>query len=195
MAEHVKYYDYEPGRAVTCPSCRWTGSADDHQEVHDDLFDVSCGGCGQLLLIVLFPTLTEVREAAASGNPRAIEDLPAIEEQAASRERRRGLLLRDARQLPELAGVSLTIEWAFVVASDGEHWQVLRHEGQEIWREPAFYESVGRFEQVFEILRARYGPRFAELRPTEESQTWLYGDALSSPSIVTKLNASLRSAR
>ena len=72
---------------------------------------------------------------------------------------------------------------------------MLRHEAQEIWREPAYYESIGRFEQVFEILRLRYGDHFAELRPTEDSLCWLYGDKLSAGDVVRRLNASLRSPR
>lgn len=51
MAEHLKYYDCEPGATVSCPSCRWIGSVDEQQEFRGDLFDVSCGGCGELLLV------------------------------------------------------------------------------------------------------------------------------------------------
>src|SRR5688572_30519257 len=118
MAVHLKYYDYEPGRTVTCGSCRWIGSADDHQEFHGDLFDVACGGCGELWLIVVFPTLAEVREAAAAGDARAIADLPEIEAQAADRDRRKSLLLRESDQLPDLPARPLTIEWACVDTSD-----------------------------------------------------------------------------
>src|SRR4051794_33417670 len=102
MAEHLNYYDYEPGRTVTCPACRWIGGADENQEFHGDLFDVSCGGCGQLLLVVPFPTLAEVREAAAAGNERAIADLPDIERQAAVLAEAKAIQLERPDQLPEL---------------------------------------------------------------------------------------------
>jgi hypothetical protein len=49
--------------------------------------------------------------------------------------------------------------------------EVLRHGDREIWREPAYYESYQRFAEVYEILRERYGPRLAEVRPTPASGT------------------------
>ena len=80
------------------------------------------------------------------------------------------------------------------VTDDGEQWQILSHDGIEFWREPAYYESIERFREVFEILRKRYGARLAEVRPAAGSEYWLYGDRISAPSIVMRLNASLRSA-
>lgn len=38
----------------------------------------------------------------------------------------------------------------------------------------------------------RYGERLAELRPTEASEMYLYGDKLSAPDTVAALNAGLK---
>ena len=63
--------------------------------------------------------------------------------------------------------------------------------GREIWRELAYFEGYTRFEKVFAILGERYGSRFREVRPTPESELYLYGDRLSAPDIVRRLNATL----
>lgn len=191
MARHVAYYDHDRSAAVTCSMCGWTGTGSDHEELHQDLFDVSCGSCGKMLIIVPFPTLAEVRTAADAGNEDAISDLPHIEEQAAIRERAWATHLERPEQLPELPDEPLIIEWA-IVNSDDEHWQVLRHSEREIWREHAYYESYKRFEAIFQILRNRYGERFIELRPTAGSEYWLYGDAISAPKRIDELNQSIR---
>ena len=82
------------------------------------------------------------------------------------------------------------IDWD-LEGQDDEDWTVLRHDGQEIWRELAYYEGYQRFAAVFEILRERYGSRLAEVRPTPASEVYLYGDKLSAPETVERLNASL----
>ena len=53
-------------------------------------------------------------------------------------------------------------------------------------------EGVERFAEVLEILRQRYGARLVELRPTERSGLYLYGDRWSAPERVESLNRSLR---
>ena len=40
--------------------------------------------------------------------------------------------------------------------------------------------------------RQRYGSRLAGVRPTPVSEMWLYGDRLSAPDVIDRLNASLR---
>ena len=129
------------------------------------------------MVTVMFPTVLETRDAAASGNLRAIEDLPGIEAQAARREITMATMLKSPSQLPELPDSPLVIHWDSETV-EGEEWQVLRHGDTEIWREAALYESIEIFEDVVRVLQARYGSRFAELRPTEASLLWLYGDRL-----------------
>ena len=52
-----------------------------------------------------------------------------------------------------------------------------------------------RFEDVLLILQARYGKRLAELRPTDASLPWLYGDRLSARDTVERLNFEVRMGR
>jgi hypothetical protein len=188
---HLAYWDYDPDSRVECPVCHWSGEASSNQEIFEDVLDVRCGSCDSMLLVVAFPTLAETREAATAGNPRAQADLPDIEAQAAWRTHAASLLLTDPVQLPDLPGDAITIDRD--LEGDGrESWQVLRHNGVEIWRETAFYESYDRFRSIFEILRRRYGDRLQELRPSPGSEPWLYGDRLGAPGVVDALNHSLR---
>lgn len=76
----LDYYEYNPHERLTCPNCSWIGQAEqatlDH---HEELFDVSCPRCEKMLLIVGYPTLEQIREAAAAGNAEAIAQLSEIE--------------------------------------------------------------------------------------------------------------------
>lgn len=187
----VRYWDYDPDEEVTCARCGWTGRAGDYQEQHQALLEVRCAECDRWLIGVLPASLGATREAAAAGNPRAMAELADMEEEARRRKARMATLLAAPEQLPDLSGDDLVIEWD-LTDEDGEGVQVLRHEGEVIWREAGFYESYKRFEEVFEILQQRYGERFRELRPTRHSEVWLYGDRLSAPHVVDALNKSLQ---
>ena len=199
MARQVNYYDYESGRTISC-DCGWSGkSAEGNQEEYSELFDVSCPACDRMLLIVPYPTHEETRAAAAKGdNPEARLELAMVKQREAFHARAEEHELTEASQLPDLEGDELVIEWDLedpnpdLSGPEGDAWTVLRHGDRVIWRELAFWEGYERFGEVLEILRARYGERLADLRPTEASWYPLYGDVLSSPGHVDRLRDSLR---
>lgn len=85
----------------------------------------------------------------------------------------------------------MRIDWDFEEC-DGETWTVLRHDDDEIWRELAYYEGYERFAAVFDLLSERYGARLKEVRPTSASEMYLYGDKLSAPDTIARLNGSLK---
>lgn len=185
----LSYWDYDPHATVAC-NCGWSGPGGDHEEHHLDsmLLDVRCGSCGRMLLVAMYPTLEGTRAAAAAGNPRAQAELPDIEGQAAKRAAKAAQPhLTGPDQLPDLPDEVVIIDWTF-----GGAGQALMHHGTEIWSEPAYYESYRRFAEIFEILREKYGDRFAGLIPEETTGWWLYGDRLGSPGVVSNLNRSVR---
>ena len=143
-----------------------------------------------MLLIVPHPTAEETRAAAAAGNPRAQADIPSVDAREAWIRRAEKLELKRASQLPQLPGDELRIDWDYD-EHDDERWTVLRHGDTELWRELAFYEGYERFAEVFEILRERYGSRLSEVGPTPASELYLYGDKLSAPETIARLNDSL----
>ncbi|CAA0138253.1 Bis(5'-nucleosyl)-tetraphosphatase PrpE [asymmetrical] [Mycolicibacterium vanbaalenii] len=197
MATIIQYWDYDPETPTTCPPCGWTGPTRGLYEQYAEFFDITCPTCSTMLLIVMFPTLTETEAAAAAGNRLAQQELPGIEAQdRAQRERARHVndtVLRPTSVLPDLDGEQLVIDWDFEEHGD-ELWTVLRHNDIEIWREFAFWEGIDRFPEVVKILQARYGARLVELRPTPASTLWLWGDKLSAPDKVDAINASLQQA-
>lgn len=184
------FWDYDRDAPLSCPACGWTGTGAGNENAFRDLLDVCCPACDDMLLVVNYPTLTETRVAAAAGDRRAQAELSEMEAAAARAERAATLELKEPSQLPNLDGERVVIEWDFEERDD-EKWTVLLHGDQEIWRELAYYEGYGRFAEVFEILRARYGSRLAEVRPTFASGLYLYGDKTPPPTIVEALNASL----
>ena len=82
MAEVVPDY-FSPGwreRVLSCP-CGWQGdSRATAMELHEQVTDYACPGCGNLLLIVSHPSLDQVRTAAAGGHAEAREHLAIVEE-------------------------------------------------------------------------------------------------------------------
>ncbi|MEB3982515.1 hypothetical protein OQ968_14725 [Mycobacterium sp. 663a-19] len=191
-ANIVSYWDFDNQRdaPLTCPSCGWIGSAEDHMDMHNDLLDVSCPKCGCMILIILFPTLAETQAAAAAGNQRAVAQLPGIEAQAEWRRRASNSMLRDAAELPDLDGDRLLILWDLETVDD-ENWTILRHGEREIWREIAYWEGIERFAEVVELLRARYGSRLVEVCPTPASEAYLWGDRHGVDKMIESINASL----
>ena len=189
--KHLNYWDYDGDSGLTCPSCGWSGRGGGHERYFEELLDVRCPQCNRMLLIVSFPTIEETRSAAATGNPRAQAELPSVDAREERLKRADELELKAADQLPDLQGDALRIDWDLEETAD-EHWTVLRHDGQEIWRELAYWEGYERFAQVFELLHERYGSRLAEVRPTAASKLYLYGDKLSAPGTIEALNASLK---
>jgi hypothetical protein len=194
MGKHLSYWNYDRQAPLTCPDCGWTGRGPDNEEHFRDLLDVRCPQCDRMLLIVSYPTDEETRAAAAAGNEAAAAELPIVELRQQRLERAETLELKEPNELPDLPGSAVSIEWDFE-ERDGESWTVLRHEGKEIWRELAFWEGYERFAEVFELLRRRYGTRMTELRPTERSELYLYGDSVSAHETIGQLNAALACGR
>ena len=190
MSRTVAFWSFDPDMEVTCPNCGWSGNG--AVNYFDELMDVRCQHCDNIILLVPYPTATETRAAAAAGNPGATEELAIVEAREAFQARAQDTELKEPSQLPDLSGEQLLIEWD-QEAQDGQQWTVLRCDGTEIWRELAYFEGYKRFASVFEILLKRYGTRLAEVRPTRASWTYLYGDALSAPNTIDTLNKTLQS--
>lgn len=177
-AKILSYYAFDDGADITCPECGWSGVAREAAvEYYAELFDVSCPRCDRMLLIVGYPTVDETKAAASLGDPRAQEEMAFV----AARE---GFLrafeqrkLRSPDQLPDLRGERLEFLWDMTIG-DGEKLTVIRLREREIWVEPGLWEGFGRFYEVKELLKQRYGDRFSSLTPTPESENWLYGDEL-----------------
>jgi hypothetical protein len=71
---------YDDDVPLSCFDCDWAGrTADGSKDLHDELFHVSCPQCGQMLLVVSYPTLEQTRLAADGGNAAAQAELERLE--------------------------------------------------------------------------------------------------------------------
>lgn len=174
------YFDVSFDDTIGCPACGWEGCVGDEFEPRDEAYEVRCAECNGMLLIVPYPTVEEVKAAAAAGNERAVKGLPTYLKREQFIARYEKLKLKPTDELPELGGGALAFEWDLVADEREELWTVIRFGEREIWREPAVWEGHERFAEVEEILRRRYGPRFHSLTPTERSEKYLYGDSWAS---------------
>lgn len=86
--------------------------------------------------------------------------------------------LLSPRDLPALTGREVFLDWDFDDGEPGDQvaWNVVRHNGAEVFREVATADGFIRYRQVKTILRRRYGRRFKALRPSRASLIHLHGD-------------------
>lgn len=173
----IGYYDYNDREQLFCPSCQWKGTGEEVEpEVRRDALDIECPRCGTLILIILYPTLDQTREAAGKGNEKALRELRGAEEAERKHKDFEERKLKGPEQLPDLSEDGLEFVW------DQEGDQTLIRYGEMvIWKEPVRFEGLERFNEVKEFLKRKYGERFRSLKPSERSELHLYGDDLSAP--------------
>src|SRR5271154_822492 len=182
MSKHFNYYDAWQSVELECPTCHWKGTFNEGSVGYfQELMDCSCPKCDflarPLLAIVSYPTLDEMLK---SGNPADIEHGKRIEQ---FQQKFDSMKLVRKEQLPEVDSTSFALAWDFIEA-DGERLTVIRHDDQVLFSEPALWEGYERFEQVCKIVREKYGVRVNDLAPTRDSELYLYGDVLYSPTFV-----------
>lgn len=180
---------------LSCSACGWEGTYGTASfEFYEELLEVECGGCGERIgRAWSYPTPSDIREAAAAGNPKAIKELSRLEEREAREELFAKTKLRRARQLPSVPGREpFVVDWILDRGTEGDSWVVLRVGDQELWREIAHYEDLPRFQRIAKLLRRRYRRRLLELRPAEgEATVYILGDRLSWWDGIERVNAGL----
>lgn len=181
MTKMFDWFDNWKTESLACPKCGWQGTIDmDSTNEFDELLDFRCPKCDEMLAIINFPTPDEVREHwdELSAEERSIYG-ERMELDAEFEETH----LESPAQLPEIADDPLILVWDIEFDKGGETagplYTTIKHEGQVIWRERAYYEAVERFNEVVKVLRQKYGDRLKALIPTDASKLYLYGDIIS----------------
>ena len=191
-ARHFSYYDDWKTAVLTCPKCGWTGVFEEGDvEHHEALMDSSCPDCqwpdSPMLAIVSYPTLAETEAH--------FDRLSKPEQEYFFRRKQfvQSDWLQSVEQLPELEASKITLFWDFTGTEEaGDTTTVIRFGEQVVWAEPAVWEGYERFAEVLSILRQKYGERLVDLVPTPKSELYLYGDRLSSPTVVDRARAAIR---
>ncbi len=184
---------------LTCPKCGWKGTFEDGQiEIYDELWDSTCPVCNvrdpfnaPMLAIVSYPTIEEYE---ANWDKLSESEKNHVKKWKKFHSDWELAKLKTEINLPDLAGESLTLTWDFEFAEDSTPITVIKHGEREIWRELACYEGFRRYEEIVDILKKKYGPRLADVAPTEVSKTYLYGDKFLSIDVVKKVRESLKDA-
>jgi hypothetical protein len=108
----MSFYDYDPDAMITCPDCGYTGRAGAGQEVLSDGYEICCVRCDKRLGFVDgHVTLDQTREAAAAGNPRAQASLSFMEKREDRLELAEEVKLKSYKDLPDLDGDKIRIEY------------------------------------------------------------------------------------
>ena len=159
MGRVWKYYSNWQEEQFRCNHCRWIGNVGvaDLDYSSDVAAIIECPKCYRSLGVVQFPNLNDTEQASAQGNAEAMAALPKLRQRIKRNEelleRFRQRKIERPGQLPELEGEGLEFGWDFVQESDGEFYQIIRLAERELWREPAFFSSLRRFEDVKQLLR------------------------------------------
>jgi hypothetical protein len=152
-------------------------------EYYDELMDCHCPRCGSLeapmLAIVSYPTLEKAR--ANADKPGIREWVQRIDAGLDKFAREK---LREPEQLPEINEDSFTLVWDNDHSNCDDRRTLIKHGDTIIFSEPARWEEYVRFEQVADILKAKYGHRLKDLVPAPRSEDWLWGDKWSAPDYV-----------
>jgi hypothetical protein len=165
----------------TCEHCGWTGKGE--KTCPNEGGVLECPRCDRGVAYVQFPNLRDMEQAAAEGNPEAIQDLPKKRERIRRLEARMNKFwsnhLHSLEQLPELEGDEpLEFAWDIKVhvGDEREDFQIIKIGEMEVWRELAFWDNILRFNEIKDLLKQKYGTRFKSLTPTDGSLDWLTGD-------------------
>ena len=176
------YYDNWRTDQYACEPCKWRGTGAElpQGEILSSYFELLCPVCEELVTLVMLPTLEESRANWEKLSQDEREQVEAIERHQADFTARG---LTENSQLPDIETPSFVLHWDFAY-SESNNETLIKHGDTIIFREPAFYEGYERFIEVAEILRTRYGSALRDLIPTEDSNTYLYGDSHSSSNTV-----------
>lgn len=172
------WYDNYDNVEIPCRSCRRPvllrrGGGEWDSLVGSSVLH-SCPACGSSIAYVFFPNQSEATVARD-------DDVAAqCERREARRVEFQRHCLKRPDQLPNVDAGQFALEWDIIEEPGKESWTVICLNGDEIFREFAFWENGERYGQVAAILKAKYGARMTDLVPTYAGWIWLGGDSLSS---------------
>lgn len=170
-------------------SCGWVGQGNALAmgELFDDRSEWHCPACHEKLLVVLHPTIEEYR---ANWDKLDDRERRSVESHEQFWDQFRREMLRSPDDLPDVSDSSFVLTWDRS-ADPNSRRTLIKLGDRVIFSEPEVWEGYERFEEVAEILKAKYGSHLTDLIPTERSETYLYGDKMSAPRFVEDVRRKL----
>jgi hypothetical protein len=138
--------------------------------------ELNCPTCEGRLALVSFPTVEQIRAAAAEGHPEAVSMLTheaKAEEFSTSQKRSR----RSLNKLPKSDGDHLQFHLETIHSGDGmsPKWLILLCNGTEIYRERSGYEHWEAVITIGEAVNKQFAGRIAWFDPADAGSA-LLGD-------------------
>lgn len=196
-----KWSDSWETEIVVCRRCGWQGAIevdwDEEFVTPYGAIDFLCPRCPRVVHLASI-TLASTEEAREHWDELSAEEqsfyTKRIEREAQRIEREAKATHDFLESLPDIADDPLILVWDVEFEWQGRCANAtdttIKHEGQVIWRERAYYECVDRFNEVVAVLRQKYGDRLKALIPTGRSMTYLYGDIISPSGQATDISMS-----
>jgi DNA-directed RNA polymerase subunit RPC12/RpoP len=175
----IGYYTYQK-HDYQCSNCSWQGLGSQLKqgEMFSELFELDCPACREKVTFIMYPS---IQEALANGDRVSDADRAEMEDMQRFWDMCAALELKSLEQLPDIDSPAFTIQW-----DKEDRMTVLRHGDRVIFTEIALWEGWERCQEVALILKQRYGDALLDLVPTPESEMYLYGDRISSPTWLKK---------
>jgi hypothetical protein len=191
MTRLFNYFDNWKNEALTCEQCgrKWKLDLKRADEYEQPL-EFRCPACDAVLAIVNFPTVDEMKENWDKLSPSEKELCSTAEDL----DRDFAITnLNSPAQLPDIEAEQIILVWDVEPelgdVSGEPKYVTIKHQGQSIWKERAFFECVGRFDEVVDVLKKKYGNRLKDLLPSSASLTFLGGDDLSAWDKLAKIRS------
>ena len=183
------YYSNWEKDDYDCQRCGWSGKGADcpQGECFTDLVEMDCPKCHKCLIVVMFPTLNDMRDNWGELDKAEKMQYLIVEKHNEDFEDSR---LKSLDQLPDLEGDDLVLVWDIDDRQSGGN-TLIKFGEKILWRETAFFEGYWRFIEISELLKEKYQDQLQDLVPTRKSELYLYGDKITSPRTVKKCREKL----
>lgn len=184
-----QYYTYKEQNFV-CRKCKWKGrgaQASEGDIINWDSMEILCPKCYNLLTVVMFPTYDETMKYGT------VKEKAYAQKRKAFHERVYSSRLKNAEELPDIdeKKIVITLHEEAPCEDKEDGYIVLYYRETEIWREIRTYEYYGRYIELGNILKEKYGTRLVDF--VAEYTTYLGGDHLFAFDKVREFRNSLKS--
>jgi uncharacterized protein (DUF169 family) len=180
------YYTYKKEEFI-CKECKWKGLGEntDQGELFNELFEIYCPSCHEVVGIIPYPTIEEVLEFGDEEEKEEARLAIDFHKKIEAAE------LKSIKQLPEINGDQLIFEIT-EKNQEEDDYVVISLNGKVIWEEIIAYEYYSRFLELGALFKKKYGSKMIDFIPNVDGYL-LWGDKISAPKKIEDFRNSLKS--